>query len=98
MADDGATVIVLGSSSGVPTATRGNAAHALRCRGKTYLIDCGEPLTQALLRAGVDPLQLTAVFLTHLHIDHLGGFPQLVQTLQIRGEASPCRSTSQPRG
>jgi ribonuclease Z len=83
------TVVVLGSSSGVPTAARGNAAHALQRGGKTYLIDCGEPLTQALLRAGIDPLGLTAVFLTHLHIDHLGGFPQLVQTLQIRGRTQP---------
>jgi ribonuclease BN (tRNA processing enzyme) len=82
-------VIVLGSSSGVPTATRGNAAQVLRHAGKTYLIDCGEPVTQALLRAGIDPPQLTAVFLTHLHIDHLGGFPQLVQTLQIRGRTAP---------
>jgi ribonuclease BN (tRNA processing enzyme) len=89
VADNGASVIVLGSSSGVPTATRGNAAHALRRQGKTYLIDCGEPLTQALLRAGVDPLALTAVFLTHLHIDHVGGLPQLVQTLQIRGRTQP---------
>jgi ribonuclease BN (tRNA processing enzyme) len=83
------TVVVLGSSSGVPTATRGNAAQVLRRLGKTYLVDCGEPVTQALLRAGIDPLGLTAVFLTHLHIDHLGGLPQLVQTLQIRGRTQP---------
>ncbi|MCC6628773.1 MAG: MBL fold metallo-hydrolase [Chloroflexi bacterium] len=89
MADGETTLIMLGTSSGVPTATRGNAAQVLRHRGKTYLIDCGEPLTQALLRAGVDPLSLTAIFLTHLHIDHLGGLPQLVQTLQIRGRSQP---------
>jgi ribonuclease BN (tRNA processing enzyme) len=85
----GTSVVVLGSSSGVPTTTRGNAAQVLRHSGKSYLIDCGEPLTQSLLRAGCDPLQLTAVFLTHLHIDHLGGLPQLVQTLQIRGRSQP---------
>lgn len=83
------TIVVLGSSSGVPTATRGNAAHVLRHGGKTYLIDCGEPVSQALYRAGIEPTSLTAVFLTHLHIDHLGGFPQLVQTLQIRGRSQP---------
>jgi ribonuclease BN (tRNA processing enzyme) len=83
------TLVILGSSSGVPTATRGNAAQLVRHQGKTYLIDCGEPLTQALLRAGVDPLGLTAAFLTHLHADHIGGLPQLVQTLQIRGRTQP---------
>lgn len=83
------SVIILGSSSGVPTATRGNAAQVLRHRGQSYLVDCGEPLTQSLLRAGVDPVQLTAVFLTHLHIDHVGGLPQLIQTLQIRGRTAP---------
>lgn len=89
MADGETTLIMVGTSSGVPTAARGNAAQVLRHRGKTYLIDCGEPLTQALLRASVDPLSLTAIFLTHLHIDHLGGLPQLVQTLQIRGRSQP---------
>ena len=83
------SLVMLGSSSGVPTATRGNAAQALQHRGKTYLIDCGEPVTQSLLRAGIDPLQVIAVFVTHLHIDHLGGLPQLVQSLQIRGRSAP---------
>ena len=85
----GTSVVILGSSSGVPTAMRGNAAQVLRHGGKTYLIDCGEPLTQSLLRVGIDPLQVTAVFLTHLHIDHLGGLPQFIQTLQIRGRTLP---------
>jgi ribonuclease BN (tRNA processing enzyme) len=83
------TIVMLGSSSGVPTATRGNTAQVLRHGGKTYLIDCGEPATQGLFRAGIDPNSLTAVFITHLHADHIGGLPQLVQSLQIRGRTQP---------
>jgi ribonuclease BN (tRNA processing enzyme) len=82
-------LVVLGSSSGVPTATRGNTALVLKHGAKTYLIDCGEPVTQSLLRARIEPVHLTAVFLTHLHADHVGGFPQLVQTLQIRNRTAP---------
>jgi ribonuclease BN (tRNA processing enzyme) len=73
----------------VPTATRGNAAHLLRRQGRSYLFDCGEPVSQALYRAGVDPVTVTAVFVSHLHADHIGGFFQLVQTLQIRGRSQP---------
>lgn len=77
------SIIVLGSSSGVPTPTRGNTGFLLRHANQSYLIDCGEPATQALLRAGVAPVTLSAIFLTHLHADHIGGLPQLIQSLQI---------------
>jgi ribonuclease BN (tRNA processing enzyme) len=38
--------------------------------GRSYLIDCGIGTMQRMLQANIDPLQIRAIFLTHLHSDH----------------------------
>ena len=64
-------LIVLGSSSGVPTRRRFPAAYALTVTSKLFLIDCGAPVSTLLYRYGLDPLDVQAVFLTHWHADHV---------------------------
>jgi len=47
----------------------------LRISGKTALVDTGygKNLTQDLKKLGLKPADIDAVFLTHLHSDHIGG-------------------------
>jgi ribonuclease Z len=66
-------LIVLGSSSGVPTKQRFPSAYALRVTGKLFLIDCGAPVSTLLYRYELDPLDVKAVFLSHWHMDHVAG-------------------------
>ena len=42
------------------------------------LLDCGATALSALKRFGLDPGEVAAVFVSHLHGDHFGGLPFLI--------------------
>jgi ribonuclease Z len=64
-------LIVLGSSSGLPTRRRFAPAYALTAAGKLFLLDCGAPVSTLLYRYDLDPLEVEAVFVSHWHMDHI---------------------------
>ncbi len=41
--------------------------------GKNFLIDCGVTALIGLGRQGIDPNEVSAIFISHLHGDHYGG-------------------------
>ncbi len=83
------SLIVLGSGTAVQTAQRDNTALAFQFDGAAVLVDCpGSPM-QKLLRAGIDPMQLAAVVVTHTHPDHVYGLPSLIHSLWIMGRTTP---------
>lgn len=53
------------------------------------LLDCGASSLVAMKRAGVDPSELGAVALTHLHGDHFAGLPFLILDGQFRHRERP---------
>lgn len=67
----------------MPTAERGLAAVALKRGRELLLFDCGEGTQRQMVRGGLSPLKLDAVFLTHFHGDHFLGLPGLVQTMSL---------------
>jgi len=88
--DPGATrIMLLGTASGIPTPTRNNVSLALVHGGRVYLFDAGEPCAAALVRKGVSPEDLAAVFISHMHADHAGGLAMLIQWLDLAGRRSP---------
>ena len=48
--------------------------------GRNYLFDCGAGITRNMVRANVSPADVSAVFLTHSHHDHICDFPLFVIT------------------
>jgi ribonuclease Z len=64
-------LIVLGSSSGLPTRRRFAPGYALTAAGKLFLLDCGAPVSTLLYRYDLDPVDVEAVFLSHWHMDHV---------------------------
>ncbi len=77
-------VIILGTSSGTPTRDRNVSSLAIFINGRWLLFDCGEGTQYRLLRAPVKLGQLDAIFLTHLHGDHIFGLPGLLATLSMQ--------------
>ncbi len=82
-------VTILGSSSASPTPRRNPAAHALNVHEQFFLIDCGEGTQQRLMRAGIHPQKINAVFISHLHGDHVYGLFGLISTLGLQGRRTP---------
>ncbi len=59
--------------------------------GGVWLFDCAEGCQRQMMKYNVPYGQVSAIFLTHLHADHVLGLPGLVQTLNMteRKEALP---------
>ena len=82
-------VTILGSGSAQPVAGKHHSAHVLNVHEQFYLIDCGEGTQSRMLRAGISPLRLNAVFISHLHGDHLFGLFPMISTLGLLGRRTP---------
>ncbi|MCU0307949.1 MAG: ribonuclease Z [Thermoleophilia bacterium] len=83
------TVTFLGTAASVPSAARGTSATLIARRGARWLVDCGEGTQRQLLRSGLGLVDLDAVLLTHLHLDHVLGLPGLIKTFQLRDREKP---------
>jgi ribonuclease Z len=81
-------ITFLGTSAGVPTRARNVSSVALRLpqRGETWLFDCGEATQHQLQRTPIKISQITRIFITHLHGDHLFGLMGLLATCGLAGQ------------
>jgi ribonuclease Z len=81
--------VFLGSSGAIPGRDRDTTSLVVVGESAAVLVDCGGSPAQKLLLAGVDPLALCGVVITHIHPDHAYGLPSLVQTLFLLGRQAP---------
>ncbi|NCC33491.1 MAG: ribonuclease Z, partial [Chloroflexia bacterium] len=84
-----ATMILLGTGTGLPDVDRGNTHMVWDGPGGPLLIDAGGSTYERLLRAGIDPQKLAGVVLTHSHCDHINGLPGLVFSMRLGGREEP---------
>lgn len=76
--------VVLGSAGGprwwgdTGGAKRSGIATAILVGDTAYLFDCGRGTGERLAEAGIPLERVRAVFLTHLHSDHVIGLPELL--------------------
>src|SRR3989441_11592529 len=82
-------VVLLGTSSAVPTLTRGLSSTALVREGDVFLFDCGEGTQLQIMRSGIKRSRIHSIFIGHLHGDHLYGIPGLISTLNLDGREEP---------
>ena len=83
------TVTILGNSSAKPTPNAHPSAQVVNLNEQYYLVDAGEGVQQQLIRRGINPLRLRAVFISHLHGDHCFGLFPLIATLGLEGKRTP---------
>src|SRR5581483_11762318 len=71
-ATPGAEIVTLGTCAGPPpVAGRTGMSTALVLNGKVYLVDCGRASLTQFMNAGFETEDLRAIFITHLHADHV---------------------------
>ncbi len=85
----GFTVTILGNSSAKPTPNAHPSSQVVNLNEQYYLIDAGEGVQRQLIRRGINPLRLRAVFISHLHGDHCFGLFPLIATLGLEGKRTP---------
>jgi ribonuclease Z len=78
-------LVVLGTSSAVPTRDRNHNGCLLRWDGHGILFDPGEGTQRQMLHAGVSAHDITWICLTHFHGDHCLGVPGVIQRIARDG-------------
>ena len=80
----------LGCSNANPNPGFGQAGVLVETAGRSYLLDCGDAVpTKLWLDPRIDWGAFTAVFITHLHADHLGGILSFLLLLHQRAKHHP---------
>jgi ribonuclease Z len=74
-------LVVLGTSSAVPTKSRNHNGYLLRWDGQGILFDPGEGTQRQMVRAGLSAHDIDWICLTHFHGDHCLGVPGVVQRI-----------------
>lgn len=82
-------LIVLGTSSQVPTKRRAHHGALLRWDDEAILFDPGEGTQRQLTLAGVPASAITRICITHLHGDHCLGLPGVLQRIALDGVERP---------
>jgi len=78
-------LIILGSSSALPTSKRSTTAHLLNMNERFFLIDCGEGTQMQLRKNKLSPARINHIFISHLHGDHVFGLFGLISSLGLMG-------------
>ena len=78
-------VTILGSASAKPTVDRHPSAQVVNIHEQLYLVDAGEGVQRQMFRQGINPLKIRAVFISHLHGDHVMGLFPLLSTMGLYG-------------
>lgn len=83
------SVTILGNSSAKPTAKGHPSAQVVNINEQLFLVDAGEGVQRQMARCGISPLKLRAVFISHLHGDHVFGLFPLISSMGLMGRKVP---------
>lgn len=74
---------IYGSCSGTePMADRHHTAFSLEINGQIYWFDAGESCSYTAHLMGVDLLRVSHIFISHPHMDHVGGLGNLLWNIR----------------
>jgi ribonuclease Z len=82
-------IIFLGTASAISNKNQENSHLFIESGDIKILVDCpGNPISR-LIKANVDPLEVTDLVITHFHADHVSGLPLLLMDLWLMGRKTP---------
>jgi ribonuclease Z len=81
--------ILLGTGFPRPDAERAGPSTAIIVGEKVFLVDAGRGVMQRIAGASIKPANIQAVFLTHLHSDHIDGLPDVFHSTWQFGRSTP---------
>jgi ribonuclease Z len=90
-------VTLLGTGSPLPVMDRFGPSILVEAGKQKLLFDCGRGATQRIEQLKIRFASVNALFLTHLHSDHIVGIPDLWLTGWLRGRTIPLQ-VSGPEG
>ena len=91
------SVTCFGVGEGWPSGSRRHASFLYRFGQTHLLVDCGDGMSGTFKATGVSYDSVDAVFLSHMHSDHVGGFSMFVQALWLKRRRRPLPVFAAPR-
>ncbi len=80
---DNVEIQFLGSGDAFGSGGRLQSCVLVKYSGGQFLIDCGASSLIGMNRYGIDPNDISMIFISHLHGDHCGGIPFLLIGSQL---------------
>lgn len=71
-------ITMLGTGSPEPNVTRASSGYLVSIGSDNILLDCGGGIFDRLLQAGYRPSDISHLFFTHLHSDHMMDYGRLI--------------------
>ena len=81
-------VYILGCGSALPTTRHFPSMQIVECRGKLFMVDCGEGAQLQLRHTKLSFGKLGHIFISHLHGDHCFGLIGLISTFGLLGRTA----------
>ncbi len=81
-------VHILGCGSALPTLRHYPSSQVVECRGKLFMVDCGEGAQLQIRRSGIAFGKIGHVFISHIHGDHCFGLIGIVSTFGLLGRTT----------
>ena len=85
---DTVTITLLGTGSPLPDPLRAGPATLVASDTTRLLVDAGRGVVMRLAAAGVVPIMLDGILLTHLHSDHINALNDVITTFWIMSPTS----------
>ncbi len=76
---------ILGCGSALPTTRHFSSMQVVECRGKLFMIDCGEGAQLQIRRSSLSFERIGHIFISHIHGDHCFGLIGLISTFGLLG-------------
>lgn len=89
-------ITFLGTAASVPTNDRSLPSIIIQREGDILMFDCGEGTQRQMIKAKIGLNREMAIFITHMHGDHVLGLPGVIQTMSLLGRDKPLQIYGPP--